>query len=106
MEIVRTAAAVRGRLLMVYGNRGGNTLYATWVALSTLGEKHVQGQMTATTFYRHRSQLVEAGCSWRATDIQLIDSAPRFGDFAPTLVDRRRQTEVHPRVLQLCKRVA
>jgi II/X family phage/plasmid replication protein len=105
MEVVRTAVEVRARLHNLYGARGGNTLYATWVSLSTLGEEVVKSRSTNRTFYRHRAQLVEAGCSWRATDVQLVEASPRFGSFVPTLMSSCRDVSVHPRVVE-CLRVA
>jgi II/X family phage/plasmid replication protein len=105
MEIVRTALNVRLRLGALYGNRGGSTLYSTWVTFSTLGEDAAKDQMSASTYYRHRAQLVEAGCSWRLTDVQLVDKAPSFGNFVPTLMSPYRDVRVHPRVEE-CLRVA
>jgi II/X family phage/plasmid replication protein len=105
MEIVRTAVDVRVRLGALYGNRGGNTLYSTWVTLSTLGEDVAKKLMADRTYYRHRAQLVEAGCSWRSTDVQLVDKASSFGSFVPTLMSPYRDVRVHPRVEE-CLRVA
>jgi II/X family phage/plasmid replication protein len=101
MEIVRTAAAVRARLSEVFAARLASTLYATWVTFSTLGEDQAKSLMTHDTFYRHRRQLVAVGCSWRGTDVQLIDAAPSFGNFAPTLVHPSRVVDIHPRVMAL-----
>ncbi len=100
VEIVRRAAEVRSRLVGVYGSRRGAALYATWVSLSTVGEGETQGLLSSTTYYRHRSELVTAGCSWRSTDVQLIGAAPRFGNFVPTLVSPQRDVRVHPRVIE------
>jgi II/X family phage/plasmid replication protein len=106
VEVVRMAAAVKERLQGHYTRRQAATLYATWVAFSTIGEESAAADMARSTFYLHRSQLTAAGCSWRGTDVQLIEAAPRFGDFAPSLIDRRRLVEVHPRVLALLGRAA
>jgi II/X family phage/plasmid replication protein len=106
VEVVRTTADVRVRLRELYGTRGGNTLFATWVSLSTLGEVNTQANMSDRTFYRHRGQLVVAGCAWRSTDLQLVDAAPRFGSFVPTLVSPMRDVRIHPRVVECLARAA
>jgi II/X family phage/plasmid replication protein len=106
VEVVRTAVEVSNRLAAVYPRRRAAALYGTWVMLSTLGEEHTAARMARPTYYRHRAELTTAGCSWRATDVQLIAGAPRFGSFVPSLVDSRRVREVHPRVLELLGRVA
>jgi II/X family phage/plasmid replication protein len=106
MEVVRTAVDVSDRLASVYSRRRASALYATWVMFSTLGEDLAKARMSEPTFYRHRSELVAAGCSWRGTDVQLVDASPRFGSFVPSLNDPRRVREVHPRVLELLATVA
>jgi hypothetical protein len=106
VEVVRTVVEVSDRLAAVYPRRRASALYGTWVMLSTLGEEMAAARLPRTTFYRHRAELIQAGCSWRATDVQLVKSAPRFGSFVPSLVDPRRVVEVHPRVLDLIGRVA
>jgi II/X family phage/plasmid replication protein len=105
MEVISTAAQVRVRLLEKHGSRLCNALYATWVSLSTLGEEITQAQMPNRTYYRHRAQLVAAGCGWRLTDVQLVDAAPRLTSFVPNLMSPYRDVSVHPRVEE-CLRVA
>jgi II/X family phage/plasmid replication protein len=106
VEVVRTAVEVSDRLGAVYPRRRAAALYGTWVMLSTLGEQHTVARMARPTYYRHRAELTAAGCSWRATDVQLVAGAPRFGGFVPSLNDPRRVRGIHPRVVELLGQVA
>jgi II/X family phage/plasmid replication protein len=107
MAIVRRSSEVSERLHAVYTARQASALYATWVALSTLGEDKVKASMVRPTFYKHRVRLVEAGCSWLATDLQLVERPSLVPmDFAPTRLDARRVSQVEPRVALLMARMA
>jgi II/X family phage/plasmid replication protein len=100
-RVVRTAEEVRGRLYALYGSRLAGALYATWFQLSSLGEEKARAGMNRATFYRHREQLVAAGCSWRGTNAVLLDAPTVIpADFVPNRMDRRRVVEVDPRVLE------
>jgi II/X family phage/plasmid replication protein len=102
VEIVRTNDAVKRRLIDTYGSRGGRALYATWVALAHYGEDRAREDLPRATFYRHRKMLVDAGCSWRSTDVAILDNPGTVPpDFAPTLLDRRRMVGVDPQVARL-----
>jgi II/X family phage/plasmid replication protein len=101
MHTVRTNRAVARRLQDVYGQRLGNQLFGTWLQLAALGEEVVKGAMKRPTFYRHRKQLVDAGCSWKGADVRVIAQVSAIPDgFSPVRRDPRRLTEEVPQVVQ------
>ncbi len=106
MEVVRKFVDVRERLYSLHSSRLASSLNATWVSLATLGEEQTKSHMSHDTWYRHRRYLEQAGCAWSGTDLQLVDAAPSFGNFVPTLTHPSRVVEVHPRVLECLGRVA
>ena len=69
MDTVRSTEEVRARLREVYEDRLAKTLFGTWLELAALGEDAVRSSMTRRSYYRHRSQLAEAGIAWDSTDV-------------------------------------
>jgi II/X family phage/plasmid replication protein len=69
METVRTFLEVKARLGDVYTPRSAHLLLGTWMQLSAMGEVETRKGMSRPTFFRHRQQLLEAGCSWHSADI-------------------------------------
>lgn len=91
-HIVRTSLAVRDRLDTLYSQELAGLLHGFWLALSTHGEEDTRGRFTRPTFYRRRKQLVDAGVSWLATDVQLIERQGQMLplDFSPVRANSRR----------------
>lgn len=99
VDRVRTFAAVKRRLFEVYSAKQARTLLGTWMQLSAIGEDAAKASLTRPTFYRHRKQLVDAGCSWHGSDVHLDDSIRLVPEnFAPLRSDPRRVTHEAPEV--------
>jgi len=89
-DIVNKSNLVIERLKEEYGSRSCNNLYGFWVILSTKGEEHAKkinlgkDNKVTTTFYTKRKKLINAGISWRNTDVMIVnrDNVVRF---APSL---------------------
>ena len=71
MDIVRRSDLVLERLHNLYGFNLGNSLYSTWAQLVQFGEERTKNTMSKPTFYRHKKQLIEAGCSWFCSTLKL-----------------------------------
>lgn len=71
MDIVRRSDLVLERLHNLYGFNLGNSLYSTWAQLVQFGEGRTKNTMSKPTFYRHKKQLIEAGCSWFCSTLKL-----------------------------------
>lgn len=100
IQIVRTSLAVRDRLDARYTPELAGLLHGFWLALSTHGEEDTKGRFTRPTFYRRRKQLIDAGISWLATDVQLIERQGQLlpVDFSPVRANARRcQSQVRER---------
>lgn len=69
MQTVRTFLEVKARLHEVYTPRNAHLLLGTWMQLSAMGEAETKKHMPPRTYFRHRSQLLDAGCSWHSADI-------------------------------------
>lgn len=84
-EIVRTSLAVRDRLEVLYTPELAGLLHGFWFGLATHGEDDMKKRQPRATFYRRRKQLVDAGVSWLATDVQLIERQGQLlpVDFSP-----------------------
>jgi len=100
MEIVRDARAVEARLYEFYKPALAGVLLGTWFRLSTLGEDAVKKSVSKTTFYRQRSQLVDAGCNWLSTDVRLVDSTLIPKGFTLRRGSQWHLSEQHPKVLE------
>jgi len=87
MKLVRNAVDVEKRLFSTYKPQLAGTLLGTWFKLSTLGEDYVKKSMTKPTFYRQRKQLVDAGISWKGTDVVLKKESSELDDFVPIRTD-------------------
>lgn len=88
METVRTYMEVKARLYAEYSDLTARNLLGTWMQLSALGEKETQKGMKRSTFFLHRKQLIDAGCSWHSADIaQVAQIFPM--DFRPLSSDPR-----------------
>jgi len=88
METVRTYLEVKARLYDLHTSGTAAAILGTWMQLSALGESETKKGKAARTFYRHRKQLLEAGCSWHSTDIR--QAAQIFPiDFLPVSSDPR-----------------
>jgi II/X family phage/plasmid replication protein len=80
MEKVRVSGSVEARLREVYGLRLGALLYGMWLRLATNGERSVRESMPVRSFYRQKSQLISAGCSWIDTDVykfEVVSAVPK-----------------------------
>lgn len=75
MRTVRNTEEVSRRLYSMYSAAQAGPLFATWVRLATLGEREAKLGLSRPTWYRHRKQLEEAGCSWNGTDIQITKTS-------------------------------
>ena len=75
METVRKTMDVQQRLHEVYERRLANVLFGTWLSLAAQGEEVVKERLSKPTFYRHRTQLAEAGVSWLGSDVHIVESA-------------------------------
>lgn len=90
METVRTTDEVRARLYEVYEPRLAKTLFGTWLELAAVGEAAVRGKTPKKTYYRHRTQLAEAGIAWDATDVYIREQSFIPAGFRPVRTDPRR----------------
>lgn len=97
MEMVRTYMEVKARLYDQYTDLTARNLLGTWMQLSALGEEETKKGMKRSTFFLHRKQLQDAGCSWHSSDIgQVAQIFPV--DFRPFSTDPRCVTGEHPKV--------
>jgi II/X family phage/plasmid replication protein len=104
MKTVRTHHEVRDRLYEVYSSnpRLAGLLFGTWLQLAALGEKVTREKLVKTTFYRHRSQLQEAGVAWHGADVHVVAVATILpADFSPVRSDPRRVIGEDPKVIEL-----
>jgi II/X family phage/plasmid replication protein len=100
METVRTFLQVKGRLHEIYTPRNAHLLLGTWMQLSAMGEAETKKGMAKPTFFRHRKQLLEAGCSWHSADIH--QGAQLFPlDFVPVSSSPYAITGEHDNVKKL-----
>ncbi len=100
METVRTFLGVKGRLHEIYTPRNAHLLLGTWMQLSAMGEAETKKGMSKPTFFRHRKQLLEAGCSWHSSDIH--QGAQLFPiDFVPVSSSPYAITGEHENVKKL-----
>lgn len=93
MQVYRNSLAVSRRLHELYGAELGNRLYGTWMQLAAHGDKEVKRRMAARTYYWQRRKLIDAGCSWAATDVSVRSNSAIPAGFSPVRADRRRLTE-------------
>jgi II/X family phage/plasmid replication protein len=101
MDTVRTNRAVSRRLKDTYGQTLGNQLFGTWLQLAALGEEVVKVELPRRTFYRHRKQLVDAGCSWKGADVRIIAQVSAIPEgFSPVRCDPRRLLDESVRVVE------
>lgn len=99
MRTVRTYMQVKARLYEHYTDRTARVLLGTWMQLSAMGEEETKKGMKRRTFYLHRKQLLEVGCSWHSSDIH--QGAQIFpADFVPVLSDARALREEAPEVVK------
>jgi II/X family phage/plasmid replication protein len=100
METVRKHNEVNTRLHQVYDARLANDLFGVWLQLAALGEKATRQHIPRSTFYRLRKQLQDAGISWNAADVQVIESASAIPvGFSPVRSDPRRLIDESPEVV-------
>ncbi len=90
METVRTTEEVRARLHEVYEPRLAKLLFGTWLELAAIGEDAVRRSTPKMTYYRHRSQLAQAGIAWDATDVYIREQSFIPAGFRPVRSDPRR----------------
>lgn len=97
MQTVRTFLEVKARLQEVYTPRNAHLLLGTWMQLSAMGEAETKKGMSKPTYFRHRAQLLEAGCSWHSADIH--QGAQLFPmDFVPVSTSPYAISGEHPDV--------
>lgn len=89
MDTVRTTTQVKRRLYEWYPGALAGTLYATWMVLASLGEEEARRDMPKRTWYRHKKQLMEAGCAWSGANVLTFETVIPEG-FAPVRSDPRR----------------
>lgn len=107
METVRRLRDVDARLRAVYGNDLGSGLFSTWTRFATLGEQEARKNMPRRTYYRHKKQLTEAGCSWHVSDVVLIRASSAVpAGFSPVRSDPRRMTVEAPEVITALRMAA
>lgn len=96
VKVVRSSLAVRDRLEARFSPELAGLLHGFWLGLSTHGEDDMKTRSTRATFYRRRKQLVDAGVSWLATDMQLIERQGQMlpADFSPVRANARRCTSL------------
>ena len=96
MKVVRSSLAVRDRLEARFSPELAGLLHGFWLGLATHGEDDMKTRSTRATFYRRRKQLVDAGVSWLATDMQLIERQGQMlpADFSPVRANARRCTSL------------
>lgn len=90
METVRTADKVIARLNAYYGKRAANSLNHFWTMLAARGEDIAKGQYSESQFYANRRKLVDAGISWHASNVFILEqdtALPR--DFVPLRTNAR-----------------
>ena len=92
VNVVRTSLAVRDRLDARFAPELAGLLHGFWLGLATHGEDDMKKRSTRPTFYRRRKQLVDAGVSWLATDMQLIERQGQTlpADFSTVRENARR----------------
>lgn len=106
LEVVRTAVEVKDRLLGRYAGKLARTLFGTWMELSAFGEFAVlAGGLSKSTWYRQRSQLIEAGISWLGTDVH-IEEPNLLPVFSPVRSSGLRLREVAAAVQMNCEQYA
>jgi II/X family phage/plasmid replication protein len=99
METVRKHNEVNARLHQVYDKRLANDLFGVWLQFAALGEKVARQHIPRSTFYWQRKKLQEAGISWNAADVQVIESSSAIpAGFSPVRSDPRRLTGEAPEV--------
>lgn len=90
MDTVRTSRAVLRRLKNVYGDLNGKRLHGFWSQLCQHGDEFMRKEYPKASFYRHRKQLEDAGCSWTGTDVVIVaNDAVLPADFSPVRSDKR-----------------
>lgn len=99
-DFVRTVEEVKARLVEVFGEGYSRVLLGTWHEFVTRGEEKVKRSMPKASFYRHRSDLVKAGCLWHNTDVFCITRTTYPADFLPVLGDPRRLVTVSEEVMR------
>ena len=102
MQTVHTHREVSGRLHEVYEDRLANILFGVWMQLAALGEAEVRKRVPRATWFRQKKQLVDAGVSWQAADVQIVPrnmALPR--DFSPTRLSPYRMVNEDPDVVRL-----
>ena len=60
-NIISDRLKVKEKLIKMYGNTSGNTLYDFYLRIITEGESYVQNCVAESTFYRKRKKLEDAG---------------------------------------------
>lgn len=106
MKCVRDVRDVKNRLLVMYGNKLGNTILNTWFQLTTLGENIVKASMSKTTYYNHIKYLKNANVSWLNTDVIVMEKQYVPNDFFPLRKDERNLLEVDKLVQEKLKLIA
>lgn len=100
METIRTTQAVEQRLRDVYGGQLARNLMLTWMRFATYGEQEARKTMERATYFRHKKQLTEAGCSWHASDLKIVPQLTMIpAGFSPVRSDPRRLVAEDPAVV-------
>lgn len=75
---------VLDRLTTLFSTRKVSSLYSFWTLLSTRGEAYVKSVYKKATYFRLRKELIEAGISWKDTNIY-IRTDHNVINFVPSL---------------------
>jgi len=98
METVSKTREVEQRLHSFYPERRAAALFGSWAILTAMGEDALRARLTRRTFYRHRAQLRDAGVSWLASDLVIVEHSRVPQGFRPVRSDNRRIRGEDPRV--------
>ena len=104
-KICRTSEAVERRLNQMYSTQLASRLLGTWYRLSVHDEEYIKKSMPRATFYRQRKMLIEAGVSWKGTDVVLKNFSLIPSGFTPVATDSRCLKDVDPIMTEALKTV-
>lgn len=105
MQAVRNKEAVQNLLYEKFESHKAGILLGTWFRLAADGEKAVRITMPKSTFQWQKKQILDAGCSWVATDVVIGDTKVPL-DFKPVRSDRHYIAGVLEQIQEMLNEVA